>query len=156
MPPATQRTQKKRPGDLTGVRGQALAQEAANTKAEEVKLTQEALQAEREQKRNTEVDYSSRPKTEVREVATDDGVQVEEISVEVPTRRIRVNYPIEQMTFGREIISNEVRDKDGNVVQPAVLGSLREFTFEEGRWYTVDADVASHLEFLGYVYDDGR
>jgi hypothetical protein len=155
MPPATNRTQRKRPGDLTGVRGQALASEAAQNKAESARQVADALELERQDKLTTEVDYSRPTRSVVQnEVANDDGsVVVEEIVVESPTRRIRVNYPIQEMTFGREVISPGETNEDGLMVRPPVLGSLRTFSFEEGRYYVVDADVADHLAFLGYIYE---
>lgn len=155
MPPATNRTQRKRPGDLTGVRGQQLAAEAAANKTETVRQVQEALELEREIKINTDVDYTqpSRPVKKV-PVALDNGeVVIEDIAVEVPTRRIRVNYPIEDMTFGREVIDPGEINELGAYVRPPILGGLRNFTFEEGRWYIVNQDLADHLAFLGYIYE---
>lgn len=155
MPPATNRTQRKRPGDLTGVRGQALAAEAVKNKEEAARQVQEALDIEREVKINTDVDYSTKLKpVQKTQVAKDDGeVVIEDVEVEIPTRRIRVNYPIEDMTFGREVVSPGELDERGAYTKAPILGSLRNFTFEEGRWYVVDADLADHLAFLGYVYE---
>lgn len=155
MPPASNRTQRKRPGDLTGVRGQQLAAEALANKAEATRQVQEAREIEREVKINTDVDYSTKARA-VRKtpVAQEDGgVVIEDIEVEHPTRRIRVNYPIEDQTFGREVIFAGEQDEYGAWVKPPVLGGLRNFTFEEGRWYIVDADHADHLAFLGYIYE---
>lgn len=154
MPPATQRTQRKRPGDLTGVRGQQLAAQAKLQKEETARATTAAIEEERQERINTDVDYST-PAQHVRTpVRKDNGeLEVEDVTVEVPTRRIRVNYPIEEMTFGKEVISPAEVDEHGNTVRPAVLGNLRRYDFEEGRWYTVDADLADHLAFLGYIYE---
>jgi hypothetical protein len=70
------------------------------------------------------------------------------------TKRIRVLDKIDDMTFGRDVISEGEFDETGLMVKPPVLGGLRSFSFEEGRWYTVDTDVADHLAFLGYIYDE--
>lgn len=171
MPPATQRTQRKRPGDLTGVRGQQLAQEAARQKAEAKRQVVDALEDERETRLSTEVDYSTpvqhvkrpvrKPKTEVVVVDGEETEQetsetelvIEEIEVKPRTRKIRVNYPIEEMTFGREVLQMPEYDEYGNVVKAPILGNLRRFDFEEGRWYTVDEELAEHLAFLGYIYE---
>lgn len=153
MPPATNRTQRKRPGDLTGVRGQALAAEAARQKEEAARQVQAALEVDREVKLNTDVDYTTQTKAVIRKVEVDGEVVVEDVEVELPKRRIRVNYPIEEMTFGKEIVSPAEVDENGFVMKPAVLGGLRTYTFEEGRWYVVDADLAGHLAFLGYIYE---
>jgi hypothetical protein len=162
MPPATNRTQRKRPGDLTGVRGQQLATEAAREHEESKRQVQDALVSDREVKLNTDVDYSTqlRPvvKRPVERVVEVDGeatteVVVEEVELELPKRRIRVNYPIEDQTFGREVVFAGELNEFGGYIRPPILGGLRNFTFEEGRWYTVDADHADHLANLGYIYE---
>jgi hypothetical protein len=154
MPPASNRTQRKRPGDLTGVRGQALAQEAALNKQEAANQVADAREAERQYKMATEVDYSKPTHSVVHnEVEVDGEVVIEEVEVVSPTRRIRVNYPVQDMTFGREVHSAGQFDANGNMIKAPVLGSLRTFSFEEGRYYIVDADVADHLAFLGYIYE---
>jgi hypothetical protein len=157
MPPTTNRTQRKRPGDLTGVRGQQLATEAAREHEESKRQVQDALVAEREVKLNTDVDYSTHLKPVVKhQVEVDGEVVIEDVEVEIPKRRIRVNYPIEDQTFGREVIFAGELNEFGGYIRPPILGGLRNFSFEEGRWYTVDADHADHLANLGYIYDDGR
>jgi len=155
MPPATARTQRKRPGDLTGVRGQTLAAEAAANKEEAARQVQTAQDLQRQEKINTDVDYSTKVAPLMRRpVAQEDGeVVVEDVAVEIPTRRIRVNYPIEDMTFGREVIHPGELNEHGAYVRSPVLGGLRSYTFEEGRYYVVDADLADHLAFLGYIYE---
>lgn len=155
MPPATNRTQRKRPGDLTGVRGQQLAAEAARETEESKRQVQDAIVAEREVKLNTDVDFSTRlkPVYKHRIVSEDGDVTIEDVEVATPTRRIRVNYPIEDQTFGREVIFAGELNEFGGYVRPPILGGLRNFTFEEGRWYTVDADHADHLANLGYIYE---
>lgn len=154
MPPASNRTQRKRPGDLTGVRGQALAAEALRTKEEAARQVEAALEVQREIKINTDVDYTTKHSPVQRIPSNVDGeVVIEEVVVEIPTRRIRVNYPIEDMTYGREVVSPGEMDERGAYVRPPVLGGLRQYTFEEGRWYVVDADLADHLAFLGYIYE---
>lgn len=149
---ASPRTQRKRPGDMTGVRGQQLAAQAALEKAEQAAQTEAGLESQRVAKLATEVDYTSEGRTKARLAAASD---VEEVEVEVRelTRRIRVNYPIDEMTFGREVISQPEYDENGVMTQAPVLGGLRSYTFEEGRWYTVDSDLADHLAFLGYIYE---
>ncbi len=150
MPPRTN-TQQKNPRDFTGLRGQQLAKEAAAKKAQERSDIELELEAEAERKRTTEVDYSTHRQAP-QEVEVDGEVVIEEVSVEVPTRRIRVNDDIQDMTFGKSILSDAVI-KDGVVVQPARIGGLNNYNFERGRWYTVDRDLADHLEFLGYLVD---
>lgn len=154
MPPASNRTQRKSPRDFTGIRGHQLAEEAAKSKTREAQVSEELRRTEVEEKLNTEVDYASHVKTRTRQSVEIDGeLQVEDIEVEVPTRRIRVVDDIQDMTWGRDILTPGVYDERGIQIAGPVLGSLRMFTFERGRWYTVDAELADHLEFLGYVND---
>jgi hypothetical protein len=150
MPPRTN-TQRKSPRDYTGIRGQQLAKEAEQRKIQERSELEEALELEAQEKRNTEVDYSTH-KRAPQEVEIDGEMHVEDVEVTVPTRRIRVNDDISEMTFGKSILADAVY-KDGMQISPAVLGGLRQFNFERGRWYTVDKDLADHLEFLGYLVD---
>ena len=69
------------------------------------------------------------------------------------TERVRVSYPLEEMTFGREVVDPGVFDETGLCTRPPVLGPLRTFTFEEGRQYRVTPDMAHHLRGLGYLFD---
>lgn len=153
MPPATQRTQGKRPGDLTGVRGQQLAKARDQVKAEVKADLADSLEAERLAKLTTEVDYSSEAREAARAAALAGVVEETEVEVRAKTRRIRVNYPIDDMTFGREVLAPAEYDEHGVQKREAVLGSLRSYSFEEGRWYTVDTDLADHLAYLGYIYE---
>jgi hypothetical protein len=140
------RSQVKRPGDLTGTRGQALAKERDEAQEAALAEAQAAKQDERVEKLNTVVDYteSGRPVSEVVE---------EEVTVNPKKMRIRVNYPIEQMTFGKEVISPTQYDEEGRVTAEAVLGGLLTYDFEEGVQYDVPFELGAHLKEKGYVYD---
>jgi hypothetical protein len=151
MPPSTARTQRRNPRDFTGIRGEQLAKEAASRKKQESSDLEAALEEEAERKRTTEVDYSTHRRAP-QEVEVDGEVTIEDVEVTVPTRRIRVSDDIQEMTFGKSVLSEAIY-KDGVQIAPAVLGGLRQFNFERGRWYTVDAELADHLEFLGYLVD---
>lgn len=141
------RNQRKRPGDLTGVQGQKLAAERDAAQEEALAAAQEAKEADRAEKLSSVVDYSHGGR--VREVEA-----VDTPSEPKPeTMRIRVNYPIEDMTFGREVVSPPELDEHGNVIKPAVLGGLNTYNFEEGREYIVSFELGAHLKSLGYVYD---
>lgn len=141
-------TQRKRPGDLTGVKGQALATERDKAQEEAAARAADGKAAERVEKLSTVVDY------------TQGGVVPDAVvEVEVPEEpepefmTIRVNYPIEQMTFGREVISPQEFDEHGNVVKAAILGRLNTYDFEEGQQYRVPRELGRHLKEKGYVYD---
>lgn len=153
MSPASPRTQGKRPGDLTGVRNQQLTAQAKREKVTSAAAIADELEAERIAKAAEEVDYTSEGRAKAREAAQAGVVEEADVEVRPKTKRIRVNWPVEQMTFGKEIITPAEYDENGVMTTAPVLGSLRTFDFEEGRWYTVDYDVYQHLAFLGYVYE---
>lgn len=142
------RNQRKRPGDLTGVNGQRLAQERDERQAEEAAALAAAKVEDRQEALNTVVDYTqgARPVAVVEEVDTP--LEPQPTSV-----RIRVNYPIEDMTFGREVVSPAEYDEEGRLTRPPVLGGLNTYNFEEGVQYDVSPELAGHLKSLGYVYD---
>ena len=153
MPPSTSRTQGKRPGDLTGVRGQQLAAAAAQEKAQQAASTREAIEAERQVRINTDVDYSTPRKIVPQVVQVDGELTMEEIEIVPVTRRIRVNYPIDDMVFGREIVQHAKYSPDGKLLEAPIVGNLRTYTFVLGTWYTVDEELADHLANLGYIHD---
>jgi hypothetical protein len=138
------RTQGKRPGDLTGVRGQTLVKERDEAAEAAAQEAAEAKAGERVEKLNTVVDYTETSRPVVVE---------EEVRVNPKEMTIRVNYPIEDMTFGREVISNTEYDEDGRITKEAVLGGLKTYDFEEGVQYRVPFELGAHLKSLGYVYD---
>ena len=159
MPPgqgprnASPRTQRKRPGDLTGVRGQQLAASAAAEKAEAAAQVAQGLEDQRATKLSNEVDYTSEAMEKQYREAASDVVETGEIEVTPKTKRIRVNYPIDDMTFGRTHVHPAEFDEDGKMTKAPDVGPLRTLNFEEGVWYTVDYDVYRHLLFLGYIYE---
>lgn len=116
-------TQRVRPADYTGRQRQKLqAQHAEQMAARSSEL---AMSAEAQQALSDEVTDVTREAPEP--VEGPDGV----VSyVEPPSRTIRVNSTIENMTFG---IGNN-------------------YTFNEGQQYKVPALLADHLEELGYVW----
>lgn len=69
------------------------------------------------------------------------------------TVRVRVSYPIEEMTFGKEIVDCGERDDTGAYTRLPVLGPLKVYTLAEGKEYRMTPDMAEHLRGLGYLYD---
>ena len=57
------------------------------------------------------------------------------------------------MAYGRQVISQPVYDDRYNLVKPPVLGSIRYFSFMEGRRYDIPRPMAEHLLVRGIVYD---
>lgn len=138
--PASPRTQRKRPADLTGVQMQQKTKENAEElkeRSRELGMIQQAISDEKQEL----VDLTGSGEPEPREA------QVKPIDVSRPDRIIRVVCDIDQMTFGREVIP--ANEENGTL---AHAGSLRMYSFEEGRQYKVNGDLADHLEQLGYLY----
>jgi hypothetical protein len=161
--------QGKPPTDYTG---RKLATDAKVLQDERIASKDEtalAEQAEIARRKNTVIDLtdpqnpiekplrrSPAEATVVSEVETEDApadeVEVVEVVEAKPkTRRIRVNWEVREMTLGREILDSGEFDDKGVMLRAPRLGSLRIFNFEPGRWYDVPADVAAHLEYIGYI-----
>lgn len=119
------RQAQTRPGNLTG----KLKQEQAEQHAEELKAREgeiSLMNAAAEEAKKETVNYS-------REEVTDDDVKEavqQQVQVKEATRVIRVNENIEQMTYGKGT----------------------SYDFEVGRTYKVPAELADHLESIGYIY----
>lgn len=120
------RQAQTRPGNLTG----KLKQEQAEAHAEEVKAREgeiALMNAAAEEAKAETVNYSSE---EVTDEDVKEAVAQKQVQVKEKTRVIRVNENIEQMTYG----------------------AGTSYDFEVGRTYKVPADVADHLERIGYIY----
>lgn len=173
MPPAgntaARGSARKNPRDLTGIRGQQLAAEAAADKAEAAAQVAEAREAQRSAELSTVVDYTDAPTTGTKPNAVaEDAVaatevevgetvtEVEETVIDVAprTKRIRMLDDLADMTYGREVIADAKFDEQGNMTRYPVLGGLRTYNFKAGVTYDVPADVAGHLAALGYTYDN--
>ena len=75
-------------------------------------------------------------------------VEVREVEVNSPTRTIRVNQDITDMTWGREVYD------EGNIEEgrPPRMGPLKMYTFLEGQAYRkVPVALAEHLYNHGYL-----
>jgi hypothetical protein len=92
------------------------------------------------------VDYTGTQTPDVPEVE-----EVEEVEAKPKTERIRVNFEVQDMTFGREVLDPGEFDAHGVMLRAPRLGNLRTYNFEPGRWYIVPADVAAHLRYIGYI-----
>lgn len=66
---------------------------------------------------------------------------------------VRFRREVEEMSYGRQVITPPVYDDRGNVVTSAVLGNIRYFSFTEGRRYEIPRAMAEHLWARGIVYD---
>lgn len=120
---------RKRAGDLTGIETERLQKENA---AELKKRAQEiSLMAEVEAEVNdVPIDYSNGPITSV----VEDDLSVDsEIQLEAPTKTIIPLTTLESVTFG----------------------AGKHYNFEEGRKYTVSADLARHLSSKGLLWEGG-
>ena len=109
----------KAPTDLTGRKGVQLAKEQAEKQEREAAELASKDRAAR--KSASMITASIRRRAAM--AGGDDPV---------PPSAIRVAYPIEEMTFGREVVDPGEYNEYGGLTRPPVLGPLRMFTFEEG------------------------
>jgi len=118
---------RKRAGDLTGIETERLQKEhAAELKQRAEEIS---LMAEVEAEENLiPIDYSNGPNTPVV-----DEVETNEVELEQPTRVIIPNTTLESVTFG----------------------AGKHYTFEEGKRYTVSAELARHLSSKGLLWEGG-
>jgi hypothetical protein len=132
-----------RPGDMTGLKKQALEAEHAAEAAEATGRISMTTKAEDERKAHEVIDYTGAdaplPEPERHEDTAE------------PLVTFRASQQIERMVFGREVREEHGKDEDGNDVTVLVPGNLRFFDFEEGRQYRVPRPLYEHLEERGYV-----
>jgi hypothetical protein len=133
------------PGDMTALQKAALEEKADAAKDEAARLQAAKVEVEDYEAKHTVIDYSGAdiPLPEVTE---------DEAELENPVREVIMKYAIDQMAFGREVISEPVLDDNGNVVVPARLGGIRYFTFKEGRRYRLPKALADHLDERGFLF----
>lgn len=151
------RTQRKRPGDLTGIRKQR--GEAEHSEELATKQAEMALANARQTARQLDevIDYTDDERSlftpqhedfENADTPLPEQYASDAIDVTKPTTEIRVNTKIEDMTFGRQVLDPGDRDEG----RDPVLGNLRYFNFDEGQRYNVPTALALHLDELGYLW----
>lgn len=177
-PNTPQRTRRKAPTDLTGRRMQELQAQHAEELRErekEIGLAAERAQLERE---NTVVDFTGKPAASP---IQDFELEAQPVVVEEPDVKIRVNYPLSEMTYGRWVYAagdpmhplaaereacefrqlQEHKGEEGfrpahtadcGPHNEAFVGDLRTYSFEEGVEYRVPRDMAKYLDSKGYVW----
>ena len=131
----------KNPGDLTGREGAQLAREQQEKQAREAA----ELAAKDPGRKDAALDDQGIHPVTGRHAGGDD-------DLESCTERVRVSYPIEEMTFGRVVVDPGQFDEHGAMTRPPVLGPLRTFSFREGVEYMLDPQMAAHLRAQGYLY----
>ncbi len=131
----------KAPTDLTGRRGIQLAKQEEERKAREAaeKADREPVQKDTGQKNSMLDDQGVHIETG-RHGGADDPNAVE---------RVRVSFPIEQMTWGKDVLDPGEQDETGAYTRLPVLGDLRTYSFEEGRSYLMNPEMAQHLRTQG-------
>lgn len=133
------RGQRKRPADFTGRQTELLNEAKKVERAEQAEHVSMVSAAEAEAK-NAVIDF------ETGEAIPE--IEVRSVEVTSPTRTIRVNSDIIDMTWGRQV--HNPGDPEKGI--PAVMGPLNNHTFREGQAYSkVPVDLAEHLNELGYL-----
>lgn len=138
--PASNRPSRKRAADFTGKQTEQLNEAKKADRAEQAAHMAMTVAQEVELK-NTVIDI------ETGEPVND--VEIREVEATSPTRTIRVNQDINQMTWGREVW--DAGDMEANPPRAPIMGPLKTYDFEEGQPYRVPVDVAEHLNHLGYL-----
>lgn len=144
-PNSPQRTRGKAPADFTGKQMQKLQREKADElakRAEEIGLAQQAqFDAEPE-----EIDYTGHAPLESE-------VEIQPVQVMEEEVWIRVNYPIQDMTWGRDVYypGDDQHPLGKDATEPYV-GPLRMFSFEEGKRYKVKKSLADYLDSKDYLW----
>lgn len=82
---------------------------------------------------------------------------IQEVKVNSPYRMIRTNQDLDQVTFGRKVIDpGDYDNPDHSLRRPAIMGPMQYYNFKEGQATRVPADLAEHLDSLGYLSFMGR
>src|SRR6185312_4994662 len=110
MPAQRGQAASPRAGDFTAMQKQKLEKEAADKRAEEHADDVAAEKAAADAKENSYVDYFAGAGERI----PDDDAKVQDDS---PSRVVRIKYGIEQMAYGREVVSPDVFDDDGSLVK---------------------------------------
>lgn len=139
-PVSSNRPGRKRAADFTGKQTERL-NEAKQAEQKEAAAHVAMVTAQEVELKNTIID------SETGQPVND--VEIREVEATSPTRTIRVNTDIDQMTWGREVW--DAGDYEANPPRPAVMGPLKTYNFAEGQPYRVPVDVAEHLNALGYL-----
>lgn len=145
-----QRATRRPPTDFTGMRKQQLEAEHATELKEKERSIGMAAEAAR-LAGPEELDFEDALTHVERHV---EEIEPNRVEVKSPTMSIRVNYPIEDMTFGREVY--EVGDKKhplGDAATEPWVGGLRTMTFHEGQVYSnVPREIGEYLDAKGYLW----
>lgn len=140
------------PRDLTGKRKQELeAQRADEIAQREAEMATAAAEVRRV-RQDTVVDYTKGGSTSPSVPPAGAVPAIEEvpdeIEVEAPYVRIRVNAPIDDMVFGRA--EGHPGDPENGIAPTP--GPLQFYSFEEGVTYEVPRALAQHLDRIGYIW----
>jgi hypothetical protein len=142
-----QRSTAKRPADFTGMRKQQLEAEHAAELKETAKSVGLAAENRAREISEMEVDYTGLQSPDIQEISP------QPVAVKDPYTSIRVNYPIEDMTFGRDVYlpGDKEHPLGADATEPWV-GGLKSYTFEEGISYRVPRALADYLDAKGYIW----
>lgn len=141
---------KPKPGglDATGMKAQELERQKKEKEAA-LRAAEDAALEEDRAFNAKPVDYSGRrPDDPLPEVIAPDPLEDEELE-EVT---ITMKRTLEDMTYGREIMTPPDFDKETKEYTPATLGNPLVLNFKEGRRYIVPRHLYLHLERIGAVW----
>lgn len=145
MPAAT----RKRAADYTGRQNEKLqAERKAELQEAATRIAMVTAQAEADKDEIIDLTGSNEP--------IPDAVY-QEVKVTSPYRIVRTNQDLDQVTFGRTVLDpGDYDNPDLSKRRPAVMGPMRLYSFKEGQAQRIPADLAEHLDSLGYLSFMGR
>lgn len=140
---------RKRAADYTGRQNEKLQEERkAELQEAATRIAMVTASAEAEKDDIVDLTESNEPIPEA---------VYQEVKVNSPFRIVRTNQDLDQMTFGRKVLdAGDYDNPDLSLRRPAVMGPMNHYTFKEGQAVRVPADLAEHLNNLGYLSFMGR
>lgn len=132
------RTQRKRPADFTGIQAEKLGQELKEQQ-EEAAQNMAMVGASKAAAHEGIISHTG--------ADTTPGIESMPVEINDPYRTMMVNTPIENMTYGKEIV--DPGDPENGI--PPLLGEPTNYNFEPGQKYRERKDLVEHLERLGYI-----
>lgn len=131
-------------GDVTALQQNALNDQRDADAAQKAAADKHAREVEEYDRKHRVVDYSGAdtPLPEPERVEDDSN----------PYREVIAKYDVEQMAYGRIVISEPEYNEYGELTVAAQLGGIRYLNFQEGRRYNVPKALADHMDERGLLW----
>jgi hypothetical protein len=131
-------------GDVTALQESALAEQRDEEKRQAAASAAKAREVQEYDRKHTVIDYSEAD-TPIPEPERNE-------DPDEPYREIIAKYKVEQMAYGRIVLSEPEYNEYGELSKAAQLGGIRYLNFEEGRRYRVPKALAEHMDERGLLW----